>query len=46
MPAMVGPVGIQHADLRNRRVTPLLFGVIIPDKAKITVGHGKAQGII
>ena len=43
---MIGPVGIQHADLRNRRVPHLFFGKMRPDKLEIAVCHRQPKGII
>ena len=43
---MIRPIGIQHTDLRHRRLPVLLFLKVIPDMEKILKGHGKRQAFI
>ena len=44
--AVVGPVGVQHADLGDGGIPVLGAAEIGLDKAEIREGHGQAQGII
>ncbi len=46
MAAVVGPVGIQHPDLRHGRIPLLLLPEIPLDMQEILEGHCQAQGII
>ena len=46
MTAVIGPVGIQHADLRHGRITVLFSSEIVLDMLEILEGHGKAEGIV
>ena len=44
--AVVGPVGVQHPDLRHGRISFLLPAEILLDVLEVTEGHGQIQGII
>ena len=46
MTAMVGPVGIQYADLSHGRISMLLALEIILDMLEIPEGHGQVQGTV
>ena len=46
MPAMVGPIGIQHPDLRHGRIPFLFVPEIILDMQKITERHSQIQRVI
>ena len=46
MAAMVGPVGIQHADLGHGRIAALLSEEIGPDMEKVLKSHGQPQRIV
>ena len=46
MTAVIGPVGIQHADLGHGRIPVFLSLEIVLDMQKILKGHCQAQGIV
>ena len=46
MTAVVGPIGVKHADFGHRRVTLLLALEVILNELEIVEGHGQIQGIV
>ena len=44
--AVVGPVGVQHPDLRHGRVPVLLSPEIVLDMLEILEGHGKPERVV
>ena len=46
MTAMVGPVGVQHADLGHGRISVFLASEIVLNVLEIPEGHGQIQGVV
>ena len=46
MTAVIGPIGIQHADLGHRRISRLFVLKVVVDMLEILERHRKVQGIV